>query len=167
MDENSGAPSLLKMCGISLESRYLEKVVDFNYSVNDDLGGTASVDLRDVSCISVNKQRKGKLWVLSFGPRSKANNSICMYYESEMATECVRSFMSAEKKRQIEHDEAAYANLSIPVEPVQAIPANLVEETTDPRIEAESHPRGNGYWRVLLRRLFGRHRERTHSDGVN
>ncbi|WBF04758.1 hypothetical protein [Erwinia phage vB_Ea277G] len=167
MDEISGAPSLLKMCGISMESRYLEKVVDFNYSVNDDLGGTASIDLRDVSCISVNKQRKGNLWVLNFGPRSKANNSICMYYKSEMATELVRSTMSAEKKRQIEHDEAAYANLSIPVEPVQAIPATLAEENHDPRFDGESHPRGNGYWRVLLRRLFGRVRERTHNERVD
>lgn len=159
--------SLLKMCGISLESRYLEKVVDFNYSVNDDLGGTASIDLRDISCISVNKQRNGKLWVLSFGPRSKANNSICMYYDSELATECVRSFMSAEKKRQIEHDEAAYANLEIPVEPVQAIPAVLAEQTTPALDERTGHSRGDGYWRVLLRRLLGRVREHTDHERID
>lgn len=159
MDEISGAPSLLKMCGISLESRYLEKVVDFNYSVNDDLGGTSSIDLRDVSYISVNKQRKGNLWVLSFGPRSKANNSICMYYKSETATECVRSFMSAEKKRQIEHDEAAYANLNIPVEPVQAIPAGLADESAEMDAESDGRAGGDGYWRLLLRRFINRVRE--------
>ena len=167
MDDISGTPSLLKMCGLSLESRYLEKVVDFVYSVNDDLCGTAFIDLRDVSCISVNKQRKGNLWVLSFGPRSKANNSIRMYYDSELATEVVRSFMSAEKKRQIEHDEAAYANLSIPVEPVQAIPATLADEAQEHSDERGSDSHRHGHWRLFLRRLLHRVRERAHHARVD
>lgn len=159
MVEISGAQSLLKMCGINEESRYLEKVVDFNYNVNDDLGGTASIDLRDVSMISVNKQRKGNLFILSFGPRSKANNSVCMYYKSEAATEIVRTFMSAEKRRQIEHDEAAYANLDIPIEPVQALPVDLVDEVQEVTASVEPSVRRSKYWRGLLKRLINRVRE--------
>lgn len=145
-------PDLLKLCGITQETRYLEKVVDFQWNVADDLGGVALVDLRDLALMSTNKQKKGSLWVLSFGPRSKANNPLVMYYKTQANVETVRTFLSAEKKRQVQHDEAMYANLDIPVKPVVAVSAATPEPKAPQR----------GTWRNLVRRFVNRVREQSH-----